>query len=143
NLTTTGAGTCRAPGQAGEDCSKLPCATDLYCSRTTPTSAVCTALPGLGQSCVSSGGRCAKPYFCNFNGGTQACQQPGGLGEDCSTVSCDTGLYCDTNGVKRVCKAALPDGSSCLTSNQCLSQFCGGAPSVCQPRVTGLTCTGR
>jgi hypothetical protein len=134
--TGTG-GTCRAPGKVGANCSALPCAADLYCDT---TGYVCTALPGLGSPCIVSGERCAKPYFCNTNKSPAVCDQPAGLGQDCSIVTCDTGLYCDTLSATRTCKAQLPDGTTCTSSLQCASQICTG---TCQPRQTPAQCTGR
>ncbi|HEY2517976.1 MAG TPA: hypothetical protein VGI39_44200 [Polyangiaceae bacterium] len=147
-------GTCRAPGKVGEDCSTLPCAENLYCNTavtgTTGTvTPVCAPLPGLGQPCVSAGEECAKPYFCAYDPttGSDLCSKPAELGEDCTTVTCDTGLYCNTTvaGTPRVCAAQLPDGSPCLETEpqQCKSLYCSGSPSVCQSAATGVVCIGR
>lgn len=146
--TATGAGgvtpgMCRAPGKLGDDCSSLPCSADLYCSQT-GTTAVCAALPGLGQPCTGSFQECAKPYYCSSAGtGVPTCVQPAALGQDCSMVTCDTGLYCDTTGATRVCATQLGEGASCLSSQQCRSLMCSGTPSVCQPSQAGVLCTGR
>ena len=138
--------TCRAPGKLGDDCSQFACGTDLYCDRSTANE-VCQQLPGLGQACQASGGQCEKPYFCNFNKSPEVCDQPAQLGQDCSQVTCDTGLYCDrTNFQNETCKAQLPDGAVCTSSDQCLSLECfaqGTTGQTCQPRATGVQCIGR
>ena len=138
---------CRAPGKLGDDCSQFPCDKTLYCDRTTATE-TCKALPTLGQPCQVSGDVCAPPYFCNFNATPQpVCAQPAQLGQNCATVTCDTGLYCDrTNFNDETCKAQLPDGSACTSSEQCLSLECfasGTTGETCQPRATGVLCIGR
>ena len=140
----TGPGTCRAPGKVGADCTSLPCAADLFCMRNGAAS-VCTALPGLGQDCVMTNGQCAKPYFCNFSKTPQAvCDQPAMLGQDCTQVGCNTGLYCDQfGGATRVCKTQLADGAACMDPQQCTSLDCSGAPSVCQAQQVAAVCSGR
>jgi hypothetical protein len=143
DTTGGGTGTCRAPGGPGADCSQFACNSKLYCDTSTGSS-VCTALPGLGQSCQISGYRCAQPYFCNTSQTPYTCDQPAQIGQSCSTRTCDTGLYCDPT---RVCAARLPDGSRCTSFEQCLSDDCaipaGGGQQVCIPAVTGIQCTGR
>jgi hypothetical protein len=133
-------GTCRAPGKAGADCSTVGCDVDFYCART-GTTAICTALPSLGASCVASGRRCAMPYFCNVN--TNVCDQPAQLGESCVQKACDTGLYCDMTTSSYVCKSQLSDGSPCTSPVQCVSENCSGYPGTCQPGLSATSCTGR
>jgi hypothetical protein len=140
--TTNPGGTCTAPGRQGADCSTVPCDKGLYCAQS-GTTAVCTALPTLGQSCTQSGERCLEPYFCN-SAKNYTCDQPAMLGQDCSLVNCNTGLYCDRTLQPYTCKAQLPDGSQCTAPDQCLSLLCGGAafPQTCQHQQTGVMCTG-
>jgi hypothetical protein len=139
-------GTCRAPGKVGDDCTSLPCETDLYCDTTgaTPT---CATLPGLGLPCAGPAQQCAKPFYCSYSAasGMYTCAQPAALGQDCSMVTCDTGLYCNVTASASTCAAQLPDGSPCLQTipNECESLYCGGSPTVCQPSATGIVCTGR
>ncbi len=148
---TTGGGTtgvCRAPGKVNEDCSTRACAADLYCDTSTGTSSICRALPDFGAQCSASGGRCKKPYYCNFSKAPEVCDQPASIGEDCTSVTCDTGLTCDAN--TRLCKSLLPDGSPCVSSTDCLSFSCGFSVGqttqrTCQPQNTTITvmCSGR
>ncbi len=148
--TGTSGGTCKAPGKVGDNCATLPCAAGLYCNITsagTGTTEVCATLPTLGQPCAGPEQQCAKPYYCKFNATTDVstCTQPAELNQDCSAVTCDTGLYCASTGTGEACAAQLPDGSPCEEAlpGQCLSLFCSGTPSICQPTQTGIMCVGR
>jgi hypothetical protein len=142
---TGGSNTCRGPGAVGDDCTRIPCQTMLYCDRTvTPNS--CKALPTLGEMCQASNFQCAKPYFCNTLMTPYVCAQPAQLGESCSSIACDTGLYCDTTGATRTCKSKLADGSTCTSSQMCLSGICnftGGTGGTCAVTPVTVQCIGR
>ena len=145
NSTTPSVGTCKGPGKLGEDCSTttLGCEKTLYCDSTTLR---CKALPTLGGNCQTSGGRCATPYFCNSQKTPEVCDQPAAINQDCSLTPCGLDLFCDPT--LRVCQAQLPDGSTCTTSIQCLSDLCsttaGSIDRTCQPtNPTAVQCVGR
>lgn len=136
-------GTCRAPGQEGDDCASRACAKDLYCDS---VSQLCARLPTFGQSCDGAG-RCAQPYYCNFQRSPARCEESGSLHEDCSTVPCKEELYCDAS--LQTCQAKRADGQACTGSAQCLSGACSTTvndpTSRCQPRGAGapVACVGR
>jgi len=139
--TGTG-GTCRAPGQVGDDCTRRPCATGLTCNRSrTPN--VCVEAADFGEACSMVG--CRTPYFCNYSLQPAKCDQPASINESCATMPCGTDLYCDST--TRVCKYRLEDGRACTSSLECLSQSCGfdatTGQRVCVPSTTGLSCIGR
>ena len=138
-----GNGVCRATGQLGADCSRFGCHTGLYCDRTGGKS-VCANPPTLGESCQNSQGVCQKPYFCN-PGKQFVCDQPAGLGQDCTATTCDLGLYCDRNNPPDICKAQLPEGATCTGSDQCLSFSCvnNGNGRICQAGAGNIMCVGR
>jgi len=45
------------------------------------------------------------------------------IGDSCATAGCDEG-FCDEN--TSLCTARQPSGASCLSDNECLSDFCTG-----------------
>jgi hypothetical protein len=86
--------------------------------------------------------RCVTPPGLNMTG---TCRAPGKLGDDCTNIECDTGLYCNRTGGTNVC-AALPTlNQSCLNSNfECLKPyFCNSQKNyICdQPAPLGGDCT--
>jgi hypothetical protein len=143
---------CLSPPPPGvsSSCDPDP-ALQLVCETSgTGDTGVCRAPPTLGQDCSTSGGRCQKPYFCNYAKSPAVCDQPAKLGQSCLSVSCDTGLYCDST--TRTCMSLLADGQPCTSSSQCISLDCGFATGTgttsgetCLPRtVTGaVQCVGR
>jgi hypothetical protein len=137
-------GTCRGPGQVGDDCTRVACDPTLYCDRTiTPNT--CKALPGLGEQCQAANFQCAKPNYCSTAMVPSVCTAPAQLGQACSnTLLCDTTLYCDT-AVPMTCKSKLPDGSTCTQSKVCLSNICSftGATGTCVASPVTVLCTGR
>jgi hypothetical protein len=142
---STNGGICRAPGKLGDDCSNFLCDKGLYCDHT--SFAVCKTLPTLNQQC-SAAGSCLDPYFCNFGKSPAVCDQPARLGQSCTQVTCDTGLYCDRSNISNeVCAPQLPDGSFCTSTEQCLSSLCGlsgtSSSRTCLPQQTGVQCIGR
>ncbi len=145
---TGGTNTCRGPGMVGDDCTRIACASTLYCDRTV-TPNTCKALPSLGEQCGSATNfECAKPYYCNdFTGAPPyLCAAPAQLGEMCSgTIPCDPSLYCDTTTTTRTCKAKLPAGSTCMQSIQCQSGFCNftGTTGTCATGTVTVQCIGR
>ncbi len=140
------AGTCRGPGNVGDDCTQIPCQSTLYCDRAV-TPNTCAALPSLGEQCQQSNFQCAKPYYCNTAMSPFVCAQPAQLDMPCSgAVVCDTNLYCDTSVAMPTCKAQLPDGSSCTQSRMCLSNQCTfavGGVGTCAPTPVIVQCIGR
>jgi hypothetical protein len=143
DLTGGMPGVCRGLAMAGEDCTTRQCAPMLMCDRSmTPN--VCKAPPTLGQPCPN--GQCQMPYICNFNMTPFMCVQPGQLGDMCSFQNgCDTTLFCDTQAAMPTCKAKLPDGSTCTSSQMCLSNICTfmGTTRVCATSATSVQCIGR
>jgi hypothetical protein len=141
-----GAGTCRGPGAAGDDCTRIPCGSMLYCDRSV-TPNTCKALPSLGEQCQASGFQCAKPYYCNTSMVPYVCAQPAQLNQPCSASTiCDPSLYCDTTIVMPVCKSRLPDGAMCTSSRMCISNQCsfiGGTSGTCVASPVVVQCIGR
>jgi hypothetical protein len=86
------------------------------------------------------------PYYCNTATAPATCVQPASVGEDCTTITCDTGLYCQQIG-PRVCATSKPDGAACQNYYECLSNDCGipagGTSRVCIPGVVTAACIGR
>ncbi|HXU71456.1 MAG TPA: Dickkopf N-terminal cysteine-rich domain-containing protein, partial [Polyangia bacterium] len=78
-------------------------------------------------------------------GSTGTCQGLAKNGEDCSTISCDTGLYCDSSTGARVCKPLPTLGGSCSTSGQCATpyfcNFSAATPTCAQPAQLNQPCT--
>ena len=137
-------GTCRGPGNVGDDCTNIACNTMLYCDRSV-TPNTCKTLPSLGEQCQPSGGRCIKPYYCNFQVTPAVCAAPAQLGQMCSfQVQCDAGLYCDNTTAPNTCKMLLPDGSTCTSSLMCASGRCTfiGGTGTCAPSQVIVQCIG-
>ncbi len=134
-------GTCRAPGQQGDDCHNISCATGLWCD--SQSGYFCEVLPGFGDSCEQTDA-CQKPYYCNTQQSPWTCDQPASVGESCAQATCDTGLYCNTS---RICATQLPVGSACTSSIQCQSLDCGfsstSGTEVCLAAQVGVQCIGR
>ncbi|MCU1279125.1 MAG: hypothetical protein JWM53_2671 [bacterium] len=138
-------GTCRGPGQAGDDCTRIACDPTLFCDRTV-TPNTCKALPTLGEQCQAASFQCAKPYYCNTAMTPFVCAAPAQLGQPCSnSILCDTALYCDTAVAMPTCKSKLADGSSCTQSKMCLSNQCSfaGGTGLCVASLVTVQCTGR
>jgi hypothetical protein len=138
--TGTG-GVCRAPGQAGDDCTRRPCATGLTCDRTRVPYR-CVEPADFGEECTSIG--CRTPYFCNYNLSPAKCDQPASINESCASMPCGPDLYCDP--VSDICKYRLDDGRPCTSSTECLSLNCGYDAQnqrVCLPGTVGAACVGR
>ncbi len=140
-------GTCRGPGKAGDDCTRVPCDTtaQLYCDRTV-TPNVCKALPTLGEQCQAASFQCAKPYYCSTAMTPYVCAAPAQLGQPCSgSILCDTTLYCDTATAMPTCKSKLADGSQCTQSKMCLSNICSfnTAGGTCVASPVTVQCIGR
>jgi hypothetical protein len=126
---------------------------NAYCD---PVSSTCKQLPAAGEACLSppppgvTSSCDPDPTLhltCRVTGTTTAgtCQGLAKNGEDCSTVACDTGLYCDSSTGARTCKPLPSLGQDCSTSGQCATPyFCNFnvAPAVCaQPAELGQPCT--
>ncbi|HEY2743673.1 MAG TPA: hypothetical protein VGL86_03585, partial [Polyangia bacterium] len=128
----------------------------LYCD---PTSSTCKPLPEAGQACLSPpppgvSSSCdpnpALHLTCRTSGTSSAgtCQGLAKNGEDCSSVACDTGLYCD--GTTRTCLPLPTLGQSCSTSGACASPYfcnfnvspvvCAQAAQLNQPCTDGSIC---
>jgi hypothetical protein len=162
--------TCKQLPTAGQPCLTNPppgvmdsCDPDptlqLVCQTTQgSTTGTCMGPAKLNQPCSALihcdiSGECALPYFCNFNKNPATCDQLAQKGQPCSNglgPSCDVTLYCDdiTNPQMPTCQPLLPDGATCTSSNQCLSQICTGTVGtttrVCGPSPTPIVmCSGR
>ncbi len=163
---------CHVRGKAGQPCAytlspsgaaELPLLLEcdntdgtLYCD---PTSSTCKQLPESGQPCLSPpppgvSSSCdpnpALHLTCRTTGTSSAgtCQGLATSGQDCTSVACDTGLYCD--GTTRTCLPLPTLGQSCSTSGQCATPYfcnfnvspevCAQAAEVNQPCTNGSTC---
>lgn len=118
------------PGE-GEACKSgfgvTQCAEGLYCNSTGFRGGYCVALPGVNETCGSSGyvgtGKCADGLYCSGN----KCVEYPGVGEECYQGSCREGLVCDMNETRRnVCfNPVAQEGEHCSTKVEC------GAGLVC------------
>jgi len=126
---------------------------NAYCD---PISSTCKQLPAAGEACLSppppgvtsSCDPDPKLHLtCRISGtgSTGTCQGLAKNGEDCSTISCDTGLYCDSSTGARVCKPLPTLGGSCSTSGQCATpyfcNFSAATPTCAQPAQLNQPCT--
>jgi hypothetical protein len=108
-----------------------------------PWDAACMNSAWIGL--VADGSRCLSSLECasedSFCGANQTCIARPGDGQPCG-VGCASGLFCSAG----TCRARLPAGGACTSSNQCLEGlFCDtdAAPSVCaERRAIGEACTG-
>jgi hypothetical protein len=109
-----------------------------------------------GQSCIVTGGEgfygvtygsdsmvlplgycdARDGLICDTGSGT--CVPAPGAGAGCS-IDCAAGLWC----VNDLCETPSPDGSTCETSGECLSRYCGPT-GACeqQPVATDKLCGG-
>jgi hypothetical protein len=113
-------------GAAGAPCDDVAkqCATGLYCA---PKTATCTALPGQGEPCTSTG-LCAATLTCI---GT-TCQPPSGSGAACSVDrDCASGLGCSFGG--QTCGAVTwaTAGQPCGDLTRCLVGACDTSTMTC------------
>jgi Dickkopf-like protein len=127
---------------------------NAYCD---PVSSTCKQLPAAGEACLSppppgvttSCDPDPKLHLtCRTTSGssTGVCMGLAKNGEDCTSISCDAGLYCDTSsGSSRLCRPLPTLGQSCATAGQCaLPYFCnfGKSPATCdQPAQLGQPCS--
>ena len=127
---------------------------NAYCD---PVSSTCKQLPAAGEACLSppppgvtsSCDPDPKLHLtCRVTGtsSTGVCQGLAKNGEDCTSVACDTGLYCDSStGTTRTCKPLPTLNESCATSGQCATPyFCNfnKSPATCdQPAQLNQPCT--
>ena len=96
---------------------------------------------------VADGGGCTQDYECtskNCEGETTpfggqatdgACKPIPAIGAACED-NCATGAYCSSG----TCAAFKTDGTACILSSECASDFCTGSPKACAPKP--LTCDG-
>lgn len=94
----------------------------------------CAPLALLGGKCSGSGSCADDANYC----GDSTCKPKVASGASCadSSEACVETAYCDFPD--DVCKARLPDGSTCDTNVECLSHYCSG---TCKPSpgIGGLT----
>ena len=152
-------------GTERQKCAKgLYCTASDVCTRGTAYAALnetCGAQRACGPGLVcksgtcaqraSAGGACAARSDCLTGlacvGGV--CEQfLGTVGETCETATlrfCEEGLFCSdpTSSGVGTCAVLRVSGESCAANSECVeSQFCGGTPSQCRPRlVLNATCT--
>lgn len=145
--STSCPGLCVPVVQAGETCtSDLECAGELACS----FEGVCAEKLPLGAACVS-GLDCSSEY-CDSEMDVCAERPPYGvkpLGEQCSGLECQSGLYCDIAG-DSICKETLSVGQPCASvafENPCQAGlYCEASAAsnegVCAPMAAiGESCT--
>ncbi|HEY3233867.1 MAG TPA: Dickkopf N-terminal cysteine-rich domain-containing protein [Polyangiaceae bacterium] len=129
---------CRAHANLGEVCSTSSfataptCSPGLNCTLNALTLMYsCTALPGAGQSCLSSSG-CATGLYCNA---TFICTALGMAGQSCnSTSQCVKGLNCDST--THLCVNPKAAGEQCKSSIDCQTGLtCHSYSGTCSPRT--------
>ncbi len=158
-------GECRfipGPFAAGEPCDEgQQCEAGTYCKFNVEGeefTAVCTALPGEGDSCevinYGNGDTCTDGTFCNSD---EVCEKPRKDGESCSdNDQCQAKSRCDDE----ICVARVRRGKPCDSDSDCLhgdsvchddectrrlgvGEECGGwtPPCVGYAVCTGAVCT--
>jgi hypothetical protein len=126
---------------------------NAYCD---PLSSTCKQLPAAGEPCLTplppGVSTVCDPdprlhLTCRTSAGSTSgvCTGLAKNGEDCSSSSCDSGLYCDSSTAVRTCKPKLADGVACMSDVQCQSNGCSASsPRVCSPTPPGAAlCVGR
>jgi hypothetical protein len=102
----------------GTVCAPAACTNNVFSSQETCSNQMCPA--PMMQDCM--------PYKCN---GATGCPTSCAMDSQCSN-----GHYCMNPGAPGTCVAQLADGMACMgandQSNQCLSGWCYGTPTVCQ-----------
>ncbi|MCU1278392.1 MAG: Tryptophan synthase alpha chain [bacterium] len=161
---------CRVRAKLGEKCAftldgagkpQLPLLVECdnsignaYCD---PVSSTCKQLPAAGEPCLSPpppgvSSSCdpdPKLHLTCRTSGTSTSGVCMGLaknGESCSSIACDTGLYCDSStGTTSTCRPLPTLGQSCSLSGQCaLPYFCNfnKSPAACdQPAQLNQPCS--
>ena len=127
---------------------------NVYCD---PLSSTCKQLPAAGEPCLSppppgvSSSCDPDPKLhltCRTSGTSTSgvCQGLAKNGEDCTSVACDTGLYCDSStGTTHTCMPLPTLNQSCSISGQCaMPYFCNfnKSPATCdQPAQLNQPCS--
>jgi hypothetical protein len=127
---------------------------NIYCD---PVSSTCKQLPAAGEPCLSppppgvSSSCDPDPKLhltCRTSGTSTSgvCQGLAKNGEDCTSVACDTGLYCDSStGTTHTCMPLPTLNQSCSISGQCaMPYFCNfnKSPATCdQPAQLNQPCS--
>jgi hypothetical protein len=169
NKLTPTTGVCEPYQKQGDICNTNtdcdPTVTQLYCAQ---VDWKCHVRAKLGEKCAytidAAGEACLSPpppgvfsscdpdpklhLTCRVTGTSSAgvCQGLAKNGEDCTSIACDTGLYCDSStGTTRTCKPLPTLNESCATSGQCATPyFCNfnKSPATCdQPAQLNQPCT--
>lgn len=130
---------------------------NIYCD---PDSSTCRKLPGEGEPCLVNPPpgvtHACDPdpvlrLVCDTSGspgGTSGiCRAPGRAGDDCSSIPCGEGLYCDRNTASEICTVLPTLGEDCYSSNYRCQEpfFCNTLTSyVCdEPASAGESCVER
>jgi hypothetical protein len=117
------AGQCRA-GEAGD-----PCTTDDECGGgNLCVDDVCGPAPTSGPCSIDDG--CAEGFTCDDE---FTCEPTPGLGDDCTLLPCDFGLFCNDAGQ---CEAQGEAGTQCdfddaCRSGACVDGTCGAVAAGC------------
>ena len=126
---------------------------NAYCD---PVSSTCKQLPAAGEACLSPPppgvtSSCdpdpALHLTCRITGTstTGMCQGLAKNGEDCSTIACDTGLYCDSSTGTEVLQAAADARRELLdvgpVHDAVLLQLLVATPTCAQPAQLNQPCT--
>jgi len=125
-------GTYRPSGGEGDVCTSTVdragggsrCQSGLHCG----PDGMCHGLQPSGGACSSSH-ECVDGLWCDAS---TTCAPAGALDGSChpgDSRSCVASAYCDETN----CVPLLPDGASCSSSEQCMSQGCDG--TTCLPRL--------
>jgi hypothetical protein len=127
---------------------------NIYCD---PVSSTCKQLPAAGEPCLSppppgvtsSCDPDPKLHLTCRTTGTSTSGVCMGLaknGDDCTSIACDTGLYCDSStSTTRTCKPLPTVNESCSIAGRCaLPYFCNfnKSPATCdQPAQLNQPCS--
>lgn len=128
-------------GTAKDECSTITQSSPLQgaaCDK------VFVGLVATGGDCASSN-ECATPDSICLITQVDAlgkCQLAPKEGEACPDFQCAEGLNCAFINNMGMCVKPLPDGSTCTSTGQCVSQYCDSMTGTCAPKkAIGEACS--
>jgi hypothetical protein len=142
--TSSAPGRCEAYGSEGMECGLdvRACGGGLGCDESV-SPAICRPyfdvfpFAAQGEACDKTT-QCDRNSYCNVSVDAPVCAPRIGLGESCSAIDCQIGLYCDPT--ENLCMAPIAQGQPCTALTSCVGGMC--IDGTCQPqRPIGEPCT--